>query len=139
MLHEVKLIFGYDNYSGDIAVSPEEMLSFLRRPFSDWLYSKSWNGKKIGGWEESDFHRHIYESTEHYNDCDFFFDLKSAHWRGFRISLSQNDSEVEFVFTTNVINGEIRISTDCFAKNITGKLLNAKSYLNQVLSEVKRD
>jgi len=138
MLHEVGLIFGYDMYSGVIMVSPQAMLAFLQRPFRDWLYSKTWNGCEVGDWTDSKFHNYVFESTSHYNDEDFYFDPKDAEWLGFRVSLEQKDAEVEFVFTTCRIIGEIRPDLNRISMSLTEKLISAKSIINSALSGIVR-
>jgi len=139
MLHEVKLIFGYDCYAGDVAVTPTSMLQFLRLPFKDWLYQKTWENCDIDNITEPDFHRHVYESTSFFNDEDFYFEPKDAEWLGFRISLDQDDAEVEFVFATNTINGEIRPNLDKISSTLTEELLSAKGILNRALSGIVRN
>lgn len=139
MLHEVKLIFGYDSYHGCLDVSPKAMLAFLQRPFTQWLYSVHWETSVVDGWSDSKFHQHVFESTSHLNDEDFFFDPKSAEWIGFLVSLEQKDAEVEFIFTTETINGQIRQNLDVLSKNITQRLVTTKNILNNVLSDVMRN
>lgn len=138
MFHEVKLIFGYDGYCGDVAVTPKSMMEFLTKPFERWLYKKTWDATKIDNWTESNFHIHVFESTSHYNDEDFFFDPRSAEWLGFRVSLEQTDAEVEFVFTSEHIGGEIRPDIDKLSTSLCGELKSAKSILNRALEGIMR-
>jgi len=139
MLHEVKLIFGYDSYYGCLEVSPKAMLALLQRPFAQWLYSIHWETSDVDGWSDKKFHQHVFESTSYLNDEDFYFDPKNAEWIGFRVSLEQKDAEVEFIFTTETINGQIRQNLDVLSKNITQRLITTKSILNDVLSDVMRN
>ena len=139
MFHEVELIFGYDSYHGSLEVSPRAMLALLQRPFTQWLYSIYWEVSDVEGWSASKFHQHVFESTSYLNDEDFSFDPKSAEWLGFRISLEQKDAEMEFIFTTETINGQIRQDLDVLSKNITQRLITTKSILNDVLSDVMRN
>ena len=140
MLHAVKLIFGYDGYCGDVPVTPRSMLEFLTIPFEKWLYKESWeNDTKIDNWTESNFHMHVFESTSHYNDEDFCFDPRSAEWLGFRVSLEQTDAEVEFVFSTGDIGGEIRPDIDKLSTNLCGELKSAKLILSRALEGIMRN
>jgi len=136
MFHEVSLIFGYDGYSGDVVVSPESMLIFLQRPFREWLNQSNWENCGISGWEEEDFNRYVYQSTSHFNDEDFCFDLYNAKWLGFRISLLEKDATAKLVFTTEQISGEIRQDLDSFGSGLSKKLMIAKSCINEILEEI---
>jgi hypothetical protein len=137
MLHEVKLIFGYDGYSGDIVVSPSAMIDFLRLPFADWLYQKTWENYQVDRIKEEDFHLHVYESTAHWNDEDFFFEPRCAEWLGFRVSLEQHNAECEFIFTKNLISGEIRPDFDKISIDVVDKLVGMKSTINGIISASK--
>jgi hypothetical protein len=139
MIHKVSLIFGYDYYTGTITVSPQAMFTFLRRPFKDWLYTKTWDDYQIDNWTDNKFRIYVFESTRHYDDEDFFFDPKDAEWLGFRVDLEQADAEAEFVFTMQSVNGEIRPDVDKISKNLTDKLITAKSCINDVLSSIVRN
>jgi len=134
MFHVVKLVFGYDGYCGDVVVSPVAMLTLLREPFKEWLYKKTWDRYPPFGLDEKDFHMHVFTSTEHWNDLDFIFDPKDAHWLGFRVDLNQHDSECEFVYTTGMINGEIRPDFDKVSMGIVDKLTDVKSTINEIIS-----
>lgn len=137
MKQVVKLIFGYDGYCGDVVVCPDDMLILLSRPFVDWLYKKTWDDSPELRLKEADFHLNAFESTSHYNDEDFYFDPKDAKWLGFRVELEQHDSECEFVFTTDTINGQIRPDFDKISMSMVDKLIGVKSTINGILSQTK--
>ena len=137
MLHAVNLIFGYDHYCGDINVSPSTMLHLLKEPFPNWLYKATWEKHDIKDIQESDFHRHVYASTSHFSDEDFYFDPKDAEWLGFRITLDQHDAQCEFEFTTQTINGRIRPDYNKIVTNVTSKLITVKDTINDLLQNTK--
>jgi len=139
MLHDVRLLFGYDTYYGDIEVSPYSMLTLLKEPFSKWLYLETWKNYRFENLSFNEFHLHTSESTAHFNSEDFYFDPKCAEWAGFRLSLDQSDAEVEFVFAVNLIAGEIRPDIDKISANLLTNLNLIGSTIRRITSEIKRN
>lgn len=138
MRHGVKLLFGYYGYTGELAVSPGDMLILLREYFPMWLSQQTWDKYPELRMKETEFHLQTYESTCRYNNADFYFDPADARWLGFRIDLDQPDAECEFVFTTELITGEIRPDVNVISAGILDKLASVKSTLNEIVVNSRR-
>ena len=137
MKSKVKLLFGHDCYLADIEVSPKDLLTFLRQPFGAWFYPSVWDEYIIENWTHESFHYFVISTTAHFSDEDFQWDPRSAEWDGFRLELSQDNAEAEFVFSENLIFGEIRPDFEEVSTNLVSRLRDADSLIQDILADTK--
>jgi hypothetical protein len=128
-----KLIYGYDPYCMDISVSPEDMMKFLRKPFSKWFSSvNEWKDEDAPSISNEDFRLEIYQSLSLFNEDDFYVDPADCEWLGFRFDLEDEHSSTELVFTKNVIGAETHLHYEKINSKMFDAIFESRKILNKI-------